>query len=70
MTEHGDTTIRWKRSRWVPIAAATAALIGSAWETATIVSPRCLAQRRSTAVVMRVCISVNDSPSGKRNPLG
>ena len=29
-------TMRWNRSMWVPIAWATAALIGSAWETQTM----------------------------------
>ena len=33
--------MRWNRSRWVPRAWATAALIGSAWETATTTSPGC-----------------------------
>ena len=37
--EHGDTTTRWNRSRWVPMAWATAARIGSAWDTATTVWP-------------------------------
>ena len=34
MTEQGDTTMRWNRSRCAPIACATTALIGSACETA------------------------------------
>ena len=32
--EHGEITMRWNRSRWTPVAMATAALIGSAWDTA------------------------------------
>ena len=70
MTEQVDTTMRWKRSRWVPRAEATAALIASAWDTATTVPPGWAATQRATASVMRVCISTNDSPSGKRNPDG
>ena len=52
------------------MAWATAALIGSAWDTATTVWPGWAARSRSTAPQMRVCISVNDSPPGKRKPLG
>ena len=36
-------TMRWNRSRWVPSAWATAALMGSAWDTATTTPPGCLA---------------------------
>ena len=36
-TEQGETTMRWKRSRCVPNQWAMAALIGSAWATATTV---------------------------------
>src|SRR5688500_5141442 len=68
--EHGEMTTRWKRSRCTPIAWATAALIGSAWETATTTPPEWRVTSLSTVVTMRVCISVNDSPSGKRKPLG
>ena len=39
VTEHGDTASRWKRSRGTPAVAATAALMGSACDTATKVSP-------------------------------
>ena len=60
-------TMRWNRSRWVPIAWATSALIGSAWDTQTIVPPGCLARSLSTAVTIRDCISVKLSPLGKRN---
>src|SRR5690606_22244932 len=70
LTEHGEITMRWNRSRWVPMAWATAALMGSACDTATTTSPGCAARRRSSSVQMRVCISVNDSPPGKRKPLG
>src|SRR5436305_8464741 len=70
VTEHGEITIRWKRSRWVPRASATTALIGSAWETATMVAPGWRDRKRATADVTRHCISGNDSPLGNRNPLG
>src|SRR5262245_58807832 len=56
LIEQGDTTMRWNRSRWVPIAAATAALIGSAWDTATTVLPGWAATSRQTAEQMRTCI--------------
>ncbi len=69
-TEQGETVRRWKRSRWIPAALAIAALIGSAWETATTVSPRCRATRRASAAAMRVCISRKDSPPGNRKALG
>ena len=49
MTEHGDTTMRWNRSRCVPSAWATAALIGSACDTATTVLPGWAATSRATA---------------------
>ena len=62
--------MRWNRSRWVPIAWATAALIGSAWLTATTTSPGWRPTRSATASPMRSCISANDSPPGKRKPLG
>ena len=39
-------TMRWKRSRWVPRAWATAALIGSAWDTTTTTPPACAARSR------------------------
>src|SRR5206468_3366644 len=68
--EHGAIITRWKRSRWIPSACATAALIGSAWDTTTTAAPGWRATIRASAEVMRVCISVNDSPPGKRNPLG
>jgi len=68
--EQGATVNRWKRSRWVPAAWATAALMGSAWDTATMVRPRCRSARRASVSVTRVCISAKDSPSGKRKPLG
>src|SRR5499426_2914654 len=70
VTEHGAIMIRWNRSRWMPSACATAALIGSACDTATTTEPGCRATMRARAEVTRVCISVNDSPPGKRNPDG
>src|SRR5262249_47625626 len=70
VTEHGETTMRWNRSRCAPIACATTALIGSACDTATTTAPGWARTRPSTAVTMRVCISANDSPPGNRNPLG
>src|SRR5499427_1982267 len=60
--------MRWKRSSGVPMACATAALIGSACETATMTLPVCRATMRALAI--RACISVKDSPPGKRKPLG
>ena len=69
-TEHGATVRRWNRSSGVPAAWATAALMGSAWDTATTVSPGWRATSRASAEVIRVCISRNDSPPGKRKPLG
>src|SRR5882672_8914468 len=68
--EHGAIITRWKRSRWMPRAWATAALIGSAWDTTTTAAPGWRATIRASAEVTRVCISVNDSPPGNRNPLG
>ena len=44
-TEQGEITSRCMRSRGTPAAAATMALIGSACDTATIVSPGWLATR-------------------------
>src|SRR2546427_10296813 len=70
VTEHGAIMIRWKRSRWMPSAWATAALIGSAWETATTRALGCRSTIRARADTTRVCISGTDSPPGKRNPLG
>ncbi len=70
LTEHGDTTMRWNRSRWVPIAWAMAALIGSACDTHTIVPPRCSARSVSSVVTMRCCISAKLSPAGNRNVEG
>ena len=64
---HVLMTMRWNRSRWVPSALATAALIGSAWETHTIVPPGWAARRRSSVDTMRCCISEKLSPPGKRN---
>ena len=54
----------------VPAAAATMALMGSACETATMVSPGCSATNPRTASVLRTDISAKDSPPGKRNPAG
>ena len=70
VTEQGDTTMRWNRSRWTPVAMATAALMGSACDTATTVPPGCAPTIRSSSFQMRSCISANDSPPGKRNPDG
>ena len=54
----------------MPAAAARTALIVSAWETATIVSPGCIATRSTTASIARADISEKDSPPGKRKPVG
>src|SRR5205823_3026482 len=70
VTEQGETTIRWNRSSGVPTASATAALIGSAWLTATTVSPGCRSRNLAMVPTMRPCISGNDSPPGNRKPLG
>ena len=59
--------MRWKRSRWVPSAWATAALIGSAWRRRTILSPGWRATSVARSPTIRSCISVNDSPPGNRN---
>ena len=71
MTEHGDTTMRWNRSRWVPSACGDRGLdrigVGHGDDRLAPVLRR---TARSTAPVMRVCISVNDSPPGNRKPLG
>ena len=70
-TEHGETTSRWNRSSGTPAAAATTALIGSAWETATTVSPGVGGhQAAARPRCARVAISAKDSPPGKRNPDG
>ena len=66
MTDAGDTTMRWNRSRCTPVKWAIAALIGSACDTTTISSPGWSATTASSAATMRTCISVSDSPSGKR----
>src|SRR5438105_1538846 len=58
--------MRWNRSRGVPTASAAAALMGSAWETATTVPPGWSARMRSMASTMRPCISRKDSPPGTR----
>src|SRR5262249_19959133 len=63
-------TMRWKRSGAVPMGWATAALMGSACDTATTILPVWRATMRARAPVTRACISVNDSPPGKRKPLG
>ncbi len=68
--EQGPMTMRWNRSRCVPMAAATAALMVSAWEAHTMVSPGWAATSSAMVLVMRCCISLNDSPPGNRNPLG
>src|SRR5579875_3641495 len=70
VTDAGETRILWKRSRWEPMASATAALIGSAWDTATTVSPGCRERRSAMAATIRACMALKDSPPGKRNPLG
>ena len=64
---HVLMTMRWNRSRWVPRAWATAALIGSACDTHTIVPPGWAARSRSSVDTMRCCISEKLSPPGKRN---
>src|SRR6266508_1514539 len=68
--EAGPMTILWKRSSGVPIVWATRALMGSAWLTATTALPGWRLTKRATAEAMRACISVKDSPPGKRKPLG
>ena len=70
VTEQGEITMRWKRSRWVPRAWATAALMGSAWDTSTMTWPGWADRSRSMAPTIRCCISGNDSPPGNRKPLG
>ena len=70
LTEQVEMTVRWKRSSGTPWAKVTAALIGSAWLTTTMVLLRCLAASRSSVVQIRSCISAKDSPSGNRNVLG
>ena len=52
------------------MAWATAALIGSAWDTATTRWPGWRARSWARASVMRTCISPKDSPFGKRKPDG
>src|SRR5437773_964997 len=68
--EAGAIAIRWKRSRCAPTAWATAALIGSACDTTTTTAPGWRSPTRASAPTIRVCISTNDSPPGKRKPLG
>src|SRR5207247_9776490 len=68
--EAGALTMRGKRSRCTPSAWATAALIGSACDTATTAAPGWRATSRASTPVTRACISTNDSPPGKRKPLG
>ena len=68
--EQGEITRRCIRSSGTPAAAARIALIGSACETATIVSPGWSATRASTASMARTDISAKDSPPGNRNPPG
>ena len=57
-------------SRWAPEACDTAALMVSACDTATTVEPEWRAASDCTASLIRVCISANDSPPGKRKLLG
>ena len=66
----GDTNRRWNRSRWTPVKWATAALMGSACETATTSSPGWAATISSRLVMIRDCISRTDSPWGKRTAEG
>ena len=54
----------------MPSAWASAALIGSACETATTARPGWPRTSRSSVPARRACIPVNDSPPGKRKPLG
>src|SRR4029079_17471258 len=63
-------TMRWKRSMCVPMAWATAALIGSACDTHTTTPPLCAARRRSIAETIRTCISLKLSPPGNLNVEG
>src|SRR5213596_68461 len=67
--EAGAIAIRWKRSRCAPMAWATTALIGSACDTTTT-EAGWRSTTRASAPTIRVCISTNDSPPGKRKPLG
>ena len=69
-TEPGLMTIRWKRSRGVPRAWATAALMGSAWEKQTTTPPAWAAHSASSAPTIRACISGKLSPFGKRKADG
>src|SRR5215213_5467267 len=71
-TEHGETTIRWKASRWAPSASASTALMTSPCETAThTASGPCSAATRAsqsrTASTARDCMARIDSPSGPGN---
>src|SRR5213076_3080637 len=68
--EAGAIAIRWKRSRCAPMAWATTALIGSACDTTTTTEAGWRSTTRASAPTIRVCISTNDSPPGKRKPLG
>src|SRR4051794_3958129 len=71
-TEAGETTIRWKESRWAPSASASTALMTSPCETATHnASGPCSAATRAsqsrTASTARFCMARIDSPSGPGN---
>ena len=59
----GLMTMRWKRSRWVPIAWAIAALIGSACDTQTIVPP---GEPRAAGRSSRRCASASRRSSRRR----
>ena len=68
--EAGEIVRRWNMSRCIPKQCARAALIVSAWETATMVLPLCWRASSPRVTTMRLCISKKDSPSGKRKLLG
>ena len=70
LTEAGEIRIRWNISRCRPSASATTALIGSAWETTTMVSDGCIETSSLVAATIRSCIWRIDSPPGKQKPLG
>ena len=61
-------TIRWNRSRWMPSASATTALITSPCEQASqVASGPSLAFHSRTAAIARAWVSRNDSPCSPGN---
>jgi hypothetical protein len=70
VTEQVEITVRWKRSSGTPWANVTTALMGSACETHTTVSPRWRSAMSLRVCHMRCCIATKDSPLGNVNVLG